>query len=217
MSEITTDTYCPIFPGFYETEFDVSDDAVDSQLSSEEEFRERYPELSSLTWDYIVEKFWESVDYAGARLEIAKACVASLPKLYPGIVISAEFQELRSPREYNFANDAINCRLVLDTDKIREILAENLAEWDAWLGERYTDRSGFISFYPNTAEKWEGDTNGYEDLSGHYGGAVLDFLGTLEYGGLEQDMIEAARVREIWHDHTGANIDVLLEEAAKDP
>ena len=139
-------TYLPIFPGFYNTVFDESDSFIECETDDESEFRERYPELpEDMPWDFIRENFWDCLDYRKGNLAVAQACADTLPGLLPDYVKSVEFEELTSPREYNFDTDAVNLKIAVDVSAIRKFLKENRDTFAEWLKERYTSRSGFIS------------------------------------------------------------------------
>lgn len=190
-------TYLPIFTGFYNTIFDESDSFVEYETDNESEFRERYPEVpEEIPWDFIQRNFWECIDCHGGNLAVAKACANTLPGLLPDYVKSVEFEELRSPREYNFDTDAVNLKITVDVSAIRKFLKENRDAFAAWLKRRYTSRGGFMSSYPNDLKSWCDDTKNFSDMDGHYCGAVLAFIASEEMEDPVLDMYYAANGSE---------------------
>jgi len=66
------------------------------------------------------------------------------------------FEEMTSPREYNFETDRLFCEIPLAV--VRQLFAMSKAEGHATLANvirrRFTSRSGFISFYDNDLAAW---------------------------------------------------------------
>lgn len=67
--------------------------------------------------------------------------------------LKVSFKELWSPREYNFETDRIYCEI--EPDEVKRLwdvtstpIIRNLAR------ERFTDRDGFVSFYPPDIDEW---------------------------------------------------------------
>lgn len=186
------ETYLPIFPGFYYTIFDEADSFVSCELDTEECFREHYPELAAVPWEKIENGFFDCVDYTAGNLAVAVACVGALPCLLPDFVKSATIQEMRSPREYNFANDAINCELEIDVDCVIKYLTENMAAFEAWLKKRYTSCDGFMSHHSTDSEDWINP----EEWDGHQAGAILDFIASEEIDDPQMGLYYAADCSE---------------------
>ena len=61
------------------------------------------------------------------------------------------------PREYNFATDAIDFSIEIDTDWVAAKFAELSSDPDfiSFIKKRYSSYSGFISFMPNSVEDFE--------------------------------------------------------------
>ena len=206
MKTETYQTYCPIFTGFYNSIFDESDSFIERELQDEEEFREIYDVPKEIPWDYIENSFFECIDFKAGELAVAQAILNAIPELISNIVTRVEFEELRSPREYNFANDSIDCKVTVKIDALKNYLETHRNEFDLWLNERHTSRSGFISSYPNNVEEWEEQTESYEELNGHYLGAILDFVASEEMYEPEMDLYYAANGSEAFLN--GVNIDI---------
>lgn len=70
-----------------------------------------------------------------------------------GIKISLTFVDLTSPREYNFGTDRIFAKISLeDVQKLLDVVDQE--KLSTLIEDRFTDRSGFFSFYPNEIEEW---------------------------------------------------------------
>lgn len=216
---MTFSTYLPVFPGFYGTIFDCSETWESCEFDSEPDFRERYPELDDIPMETIENKSWEAVDWRAAHVAVTRHCVETLPKFLPELVVAAEFEEMRSPREYNFDNDAGDCKITVDLPRLRRLLSRHKTELAAFLKRRYTSCDGFISFHPNDIAGWKEKTCNFTELDGHYLGALLDFAAELEHGdGAEKEMFEIANVNEVYCNNIGfdvAKLRKLVEEDAK--
>lgn len=148
----TVETWCPLFSGFYNT---IWDDCFDQELEDDVDF--------------------DKVNWQEIHKEIAKNFVHAMNKQLFKIVDSIEYQELASPKFYNYENDTINVNVSLDTSKLQWYCAENKAELDKYLKDRYTSRDGFISYYGNSYEVWAEDTKYFTEFNDHTLGALLDF------------------------------------------
>lgn len=89
-----------------------------------------------------------------------------------GIPLPVTFEEMTSPREYNFTTDRAFCSVPLETLQrlYDESAKEDHASLKAEIEARHSSRSGFISFYSNNFEEWQAkpledwDHNEYETL-----------------------------------------------------
>lgn len=69
------------------------------------------------------------------------------------IKINLEYKRLSSPREYNFSTDVIYAEINLqDVYEFKKLVAPLTLE--KIIKERFTSRSGFISFYPSNLHEW---------------------------------------------------------------
>ena len=201
----TFKTYCPIFTGFYNTIFDESEHFLESELQDNEEFCSRYDIPEAMPWEYIENHFWDCIDYQAGNLAVAQAILDAIPSLFPNLVTKVTWEAMRSPREYNFANDSIDCEITVDLDALHAYLAENRPAFNGWLKSRYTSRSGFISSYSNDVDGWIEDTDNFTELDGHYLGSILDFIANEEMSNPEMDLYYAADGSEAFSN--GAEVD----------
>ena len=103
---ISTKTWLPVFPGFYGTFFDGEGIYEQEIEYIHEEYDEDLAEVmeSSLYTSKAGQKLWD--DYQDS---IARQCVQAIEKeLSPEYVTSIKFEEISSPKFYNFSNDSIN-------------------------------------------------------------------------------------------------------------
>lgn len=142
------ESYLPVFQGFYGTLF---------ECDAEEGMIEDGKNYDDYKWNY--------VDYHN---RVAKACVSpiedQLNDLDLGITV--EFQNLYSPRQYNFSNDSINVAYTLADDSLTKIVAyiqENREEFDTYIKDNCTSYDGFMSFYSNNSDVWLNDYIKRED------------------------------------------------------
>ena len=119
----------PLFPGFYESEL--------SNLMDLEEER-RQEEDGEIP----------PVDYAASRIAISKVWVEALND---ELGTEFEFDELISPKEYNFETDAI----VVEVNEADTVKLDEVMESDTFrrvVAEELRPRSGFIPYYSNDIE-----------------------------------------------------------------
>lgn len=156
-------SYLPLFSGFYYTMFD-SEQAEINVLERE-----------NLNDDEV------EFDYAEYRDRVGVACINSVWNFLKldDFDINIEFEKIYSPRFYNFSNDDIYCTYKVseeDFNKLVEYCKTNLSEFKTFLEDRYSSRSGFISFFDTEPEKWfneylEEDSDKFEKV----------FTGILEF------------------------------------
>jgi hypothetical protein len=121
-------------------------------------------------------------DFKNYHNEVALRCCKSVIKFLNNTLISNikfEFENIASPRYYNFTNDSINLTYFLDIYSIQAILTylnTNKAEFEAYLKEKYTSRSGFVSFYDTDIDTWLNEYLNDEKKLIHCFGAVLEFI-----------------------------------------
>jgi len=161
------ETYCPLFPGFYGTVFEYSGEESDIEYYNEENG-------TDLKWD---DFNW---DYAEYHKRVAKSfvnrCERELNYLLP---VKMEFEELVSPKEYNFSNDSINVTVELNLGQLLGIIKERLSEAREYFKARYTSCSGFISFHSPHIEDWLKMSYILQDPK-HRVGSLLECLAQME-------------------------------------
>jgi hypothetical protein len=172
----TVDTWLPEFPGFYETGLDMTNDP-DIEYTLFTDPSEEEPDKV----EYFTKNVWDFIDYETLHDEICRhSCqfiadaIASALNTHTTI----DFQQLRSPKEYNFTTDSVNCAITLDVEPVYEYLNSHLEAYTGYVKENYTSRSGFISSYDTSMELWLDPANVEQ---AHEFGAVLAFILQSEY------------------------------------
>lgn len=147
-------TYLPLFSGFYGTIWESDE----SNFCSENDCS--YDDLIVDNDAYEGDVVLSICNFVEANCEFIKAI---------------EFEEIVSPREYNFRNDSANVSIAIKKREFKKYLYANKEALDIYLKERYTSCSGFISSYGNSFEAWKEETNNFTNLDNHYLGSLLDF------------------------------------------
>lgn len=121
-----------IFPGFYGTILE-GDDAID--LVSEYEG-------SPMTF-----KPGVFPDYMKAVSErYVKRLESEVGMSMGHMIRDLKLEEVRSPKYYNFETDSLSIRLKVNKWNVLRELVKNKEDFNQYLREHYTSRSGFISF-----------------------------------------------------------------------
>lgn len=170
------ETWLPVFSGFYGTIWGP-DSEIESAIYS-----------GDLPKDC---EWWKHFNNAGYMATCCRGFCKYAPNYIPKqfAVASFEFQEVRSPREYNFTNDACNIAVELDCEQFGKAFAEyistdeNLAAFESYLVSHYKSCDGFISFHPHTVDEWREQTDGWKKFDPevrHFGkhalGSLLQFI-----------------------------------------
>lgn len=201
----TVETYLPVFPGFYNTLFELNHESEDERQELEHLFTETFklPE-------YLIERFVQlvhcedslyKIDYSQWEYDAVKALTEEISFQLSEIETlkgfdCLEFQKICSPKEYNFSNDSGNISVKLTDERLfraslLRYIRANRAAFDSHIKSRYTSRDGFISHYSNDGKDWIEDIQkGCSELDGHKLGRILDFiLETEGYG--EESLYDA--------------------------
>ena len=153
------ESFLPIFQGFYGTIFEADEDNMIED---------------GKTWD---DYNWDYKDY---MTRVAKACCCTIEDQLKDFGITVTFQNVYSPREYNFSNDSINVAYHLEDDSFNKVLAyllENKEAFTQHVKDNFTSYDGFMSFYSNDINTWfneylKEDNEKLTTLSGN----VLEFI-----------------------------------------
>lgn len=150
----TIKTYLPLFSGFYNTiwESDESNFCYENDCTYD---------------DLIIDNKQYEFDVVQGILEFVKDNCE--------FITDIKFENICSPRAYNFANDSVNVSIAIKKREFKKYLNDNKGALDYYLKERYTSCSGFSSYYGNSFEQWKKETNNFVDLDNHYLGSLLQF------------------------------------------
>lgn len=156
------ESFLPVFNGFYETVF-----APDEDLVIE----------SPYTYDNYI------FDYDEYKERVAKAATNQIENKLAEILnnkgVTIGYENIVSPRFYNFETDSINVKYKLTTEAIKSIntyLKTNKEAFATYIKERYTSRDGFMSFYSNNANEWLNELLTDKKQLNHAFGAILEFI-----------------------------------------
>ena len=162
-------TFLPVFNGFYNTLFE-------NILDNETEFAiDNHNETNGTELNYDNFDF----DFASIQNEICRDAILKVEEKLNeiGINCTINFENLVSPREYNFYNDSINIEINFKKfSQVIEILEQNYDSFSKYIKDNYTSRDGFISSYSNYSSDWIEDLREDSENEAHKVGAVLDFI-----------------------------------------
>ena len=130
------------FSGFYETSHDQSIDEAEEQLFSGDD--------GEIVSSVAYEAFWSNLNYDSVYKKYAKAYVAALAHV---LKIPLDYEEMVSPREYNFTTDRLFAK-ISRSDFAKMLRAVRGKRLNEKVFDQFTSRSGFISFYPNSVSLW---------------------------------------------------------------
>lgn len=151
-------SFLPVFPGFYETLFAPEEDSIIEEPYNFDDYE---------------------FDYDGFRTEMAKACCDAIETELKPLGIKVIFEEIRSPRFYNFDTDSINVtyKLSAKTGKLLyDYLQKNIVAFTKYIKDHYTSRDGFNSFWSNDVKEWfDYEYTQEENKLKHTFGAMLEF------------------------------------------
>lgn len=194
------------FAGFYESSHSAYIDYAEEQLFS--------GDSGEILSDKLYEMFYQNISYSYVYAKYAKAYVQALSE---ELKIPLNFEEMVSPREYNFATD----RLFATTDRASlarmlhavrgERLNNKIAEW-------FTSRSGFISRYPNHISQWpriaEWDHNHLGCVLSCYIDKLFDDQQIKDEQTIAEDHIDSSTIEE-WLDEATALDSEPAKKAAR--
>ena len=181
----------PFFPGFYESDLENSDTsywAIKEELEYDQtELTDEHPEYVNLTEDDL------DFDYRGYEKEITEGFISAFADNAPDFVENVEFDEMVSPKYYNFSTDKIYAFVELADDwkdKVRAFMSEN---YD-WLKERihddWTSYDGFMSFMENDIREW--DKMLFEDEDARYISTIIGYMMYRENKRVRDDLVITA-------------------------
>ena len=136
------ETFCPLFPGFCNTMFEPCED---NEIYSHNQEHDTDLSYDDFNWDYD--------DYQD---RVASAFVESFEREFKDIVpgVDIKFQNVVSPKEYNFRNDSINIEVNMNFLDFMLIVNNNKENIRDYIRQNYTSRDGFISWHSNDVEDW---------------------------------------------------------------
>ena len=161
-------TFLPVFNGFYESIWQFDDDMVLYNINEDRQEKG----LSEIDFDNL------EINNAEYEKDVSIAFCEVLEKELSDYVKSITFENLYSPKQYNFSTDSINCEIEPDADAISAFIYKNKDAFCEYLKENYTGCDGFIPSYSNAFDVWANNTLGFKSFNcnGHYLGSILQFI-----------------------------------------
>lgn len=141
------------FAGFY---YSFYGDGLDYAIESEAEYKNEKGELGDLGLSDYIDILYSACNWGAALHAVAREYLDYFQDYLRheiGIDISLEFESLHIPREYNFQTERIFAYITQDDAKTL-FDAVDCEVMDQMVKERFTSRSGFISFYNNNLREW---------------------------------------------------------------
>ena len=123
--------------------------------------------------------------------------------------LKATYKCFISPKEYNFETDRVFIEIEENhcIDFIKYIIKNYKKELDNKIKERFTSRSGFISFYENNLESW---TNNYKEWDRNMIGTCFELFD------IEEDEDIVYSLREYLSETISENLYNTLDKEGKD-
>jgi hypothetical protein len=157
-------SYLPIFNGFYGSIFEPNEEA---ELDYINELRQEKTK-SKLNYDDI------EFDYDNYYLELSKELCYKVWDQLDDFIYKIKFEDLKSPKFYNYSNDWIECKIKPKKKAIINYIKNNYNSWNKYLKDNYTSYDGFISSYDNYSES--DDWNYKNIFKKHQLCSVLNFI-----------------------------------------
>lgn len=178
MKTTTFKTFLPLFPGFYETFLDY-----------DEMFDSKFDELNNIRQSNGL----DIIDYSGDvctndeykryNVDVSKLYVTKVNEIFNKIfntTIKITFEDLISPKEYNFSTDSINVSININKTNLKKLnilIKEGYDYLANKVKEDYTSCSGFISSHSNDFDRWlDNEDSEFWLSSEHKVGAMLGLL-----------------------------------------
>ena len=130
------------FCGFYES---AATDLIDQEIES------AFTDVETDDSTEIPDDFYNKWDHRPVAVAFSKYYVQMFTEYLKdntGLDIKLFFEELDSPKFYNYETDRIFCKISRE-DLKKLWAAVDMGELARTVHDRFTDRSGFISHYPN--------------------------------------------------------------------
>ena len=215
------------FSGFYETSHSA---IFDAWLDYEQETLVKEHQATTKQITELADLFYSEINWSAVYRAYAEKYVEAFEDLMraesrsykinekgerylaDGIQLDIVFEELQSPREYNFSTDCIYAKI--SKVQLDEVLAFVIDQYeDKWLDyvkDKYTSYDGFISFYSSNFSTWEDDLSEWGEARL---GSLLEFYATCILDRDLEDELNAWELMESWSSN-GGEADLIWENAS---
>ena len=197
------------FEGFYNS-FISAD--IENEIDSLTQYYSESYELND-NEEQLLSNSFLSVNNNNFYNEICKDYVSfyldNLNERIKDFTLKGTFKCFISPREYNFETDRVFIEIEENhcIDFIKYIIKNYKKELDKKIKERFTSRSGFISFYENNLESW---TNNYKEWDHNQIGICFELFD------IEEDEDIVYSLREYLSETISENLYNTLDKEGKD-
>jgi len=186
-------TYLPLFSGFYGTIWEL-----DTELTDENNKEINFDRLQ--------------IDYDKYNRDVCLHIIDELNDELNFLDVKITFENIVSPKFYNFENDSCNVDIEVNTKKLQAYLNTNHVQLAEYIKDRYTSRDGFTSYHFNDVNEWIFETENFTKFDDeHKLGSLLEFVCQLElitedsiYQRFDYNTYEYIEVL----DHTWDNVDI---------
>lgn len=180
--------YNPLFQGFYNTIFEIDESDIDAEIDY---FCENHTNIDSDLLKAVINRNYDTFvkeDWNGYKNYVGKESCEVLEDFLreKGFDCKVIFENVYSPREYNFSNDSVNCSIEVNDDfidKVRNFVLNHSDLFAEYIKDNYTSYDGFMSYYSNDSKDWIKNIN--EDISAHELGSILLFILLVDYNELK--------------------------------
>lgn len=160
------------FSGFYESIHDAELDRALEGLTQDSNGDQLEWQTAAGDIERPVDDLWKHVNWGVAHNAYARLYTEQFNAYFAsavGIELRLKFDELNSPREYNFATDRIFCEL--SKQVVRELWRKvDRSKLDDLIRATFTSYDGFISYYDNSLDAWlNKEHSSKHRMSGHVG------------------------------------------------
>lgn len=188
----------PFFPGFYESDLENSDTSYWAIKNELEYYQDPYtlkehPEYKGLTEDDL------DFNHSDYEKDMTEAFMNAWREYAPEIVESVEFDEIVSPKYYNFSTDRLFATVELRGDW-QDIMRTFMSENAEWLKKRikddWTSYDGFCSFMDNDSSEWERHL--FVEQDGRYISTMLGYMMYRENDDIRNDIVFRALDSDVY-------------------
>lgn len=152
---IINNVQLPIFQGFYDTLLSYDTTDIEWTLWNAPN---KVEENNKQLYDWITENIYDYIDYRTYEQDVSRESVGLIFDLikkseYGKYFESFTFEELTSPKEYNFTTDKVYMEVECDYEKLVEIFRDD-AGFHKYVRDVHKSRDGFWSFVTHTMPEY---------------------------------------------------------------
>lgn len=143
-------TFLPVFNGFYNTHFDLNNNGEFDQIIQNIQYDRKESGIES---DFNIDDI--DFNYNQYEIEVSILLCDIVKNILTDYIEKITFENIYSPKQYNFSNDSINCDIVPNIENIKAYIYANIENFTLYLKNNYKSCDGFISHYDYNFETWK--------------------------------------------------------------